>query len=163
MALHSPELLSPPRWRPWPALVHAAEALAQRLRPQPPANRDQRVGERAEEIAYWSLREHGYTIVARNYRPGSGSPEPAGEIDLIAWEGSPPCLVFVEVKASGSVGQFALEDRLDQAKRLQLASLASQFCRRRGHSGPYRFDAVTVDGPFERRPLIQLYRDAFDA
>src|SRR5208283_3112143 len=51
-----------------------------------------KTGARGETLAYWYLRQAGYTIVARNRRARSG----AGEIDLIGWDG--PVLSFVEVK-----------------------------------------------------------------
>ena len=53
-----------------------------------PANHG-RIG---EDLAHRYLRDHGCTVVARNYRRAAGP----GEIDLIAWHGDR--LVFVEVK-----------------------------------------------------------------
>src|SRR5437899_12267793 len=57
-------------------------------------------GRRGETLAYWYLRQAGYTIVARNRRSHLG----AGELDLVAWDG--PILSFVEVKTrrSGAAG-----------------------------------------------------------
>ena len=54
------------------------------------------LGGRGENLAYWYLRQAGYTVVARNWRARSG----AGELDLVGWDG--PTLVFVEVKARTS-------------------------------------------------------------
>ena len=51
-----------------------------------------KTGARGETLAYWYLRQAGYTIVARNRRARSG----AGEIDMMGWDG--PVLSFVEVK-----------------------------------------------------------------
>ena len=42
-----------------------------------------KTGVRGETLAFWYLRQAGYTIVARNRRARSG----AGEIDLIGWDG----------------------------------------------------------------------------
>ena len=44
----------------------------------------------AERVAAWSLRLHGYRVLARRYRT------PVGEIDLVVRRGS--LLAFVEVK-----------------------------------------------------------------
>ena len=41
-----------------------------------------KIGRRGEEAAYFYLRRHGYTIVARNWR-SSGR---RGELDLVGWE-----------------------------------------------------------------------------
>ena len=51
-----------------------------------------RTGIRGETYAYWYLRRHGYTGVARNFR----SPSVKGEIDLVGYDGK--VLAFVEVK-----------------------------------------------------------------
>jgi len=115
------------------------------------------LGQRGEDLAYWSLRRHGYTIVARNLRlPGQ-----EGELDLIAFEGRPPSLVFIEVKTRSHEGQFAAEDAVDEAKRQHLIRMARAYRRRRSHRGPYRFDVVAIYGPDDDRPRITLHRGAF--
>jgi len=51
-----------------------------------------RTGIRGETFAYWYLRRHGYTIIARNFMvPGM-----KGEIDLAGYDGE--VLAFIEVK-----------------------------------------------------------------
>src|SRR3954471_3049485 len=50
------------------------------------------VGRRGEELAYFYLREQGYTVVARNWR----NPRRKGELDIVGWHEQVLC--FVEVK-----------------------------------------------------------------
>ncbi len=150
------ETLPPPRqlgWKWWQALEWAVS----RLRRFPAAIPAHHVGRRGEDLAYWSLRQRGYTIIARNYRlPGC-----EGEVDLIAWEGNPPCLVFVEVKTRSREGRFTAEDAVNVEKRRHLRRLARAFRRWRRHLGPYRFDVVAVYGPDTGAPELRLYRHAF--
>jgi putative endonuclease len=110
-----------------------------------------------EQVAYWCLRQRGYTIVARNFRlPGR-----EGELDLIAFEGQPQELVFIEVKTRTQVDQFPAEDAVNAEKRRHLIRLARAYRRRRRYDGPYRFDVVAVYGPHTERPRIDLFRAAF--
>ena len=75
--------------------------------------REQR-GREAEDRAARYLESEGYTILARRHRT------PAGEVDLIAFDGE--VLAFVEVKARASVGRglFSLGER--QAARIAAAA-----------------------------------------
>ncbi len=75
--------------------------------------REQR-GREAEDHAARYLESEGYTILARRHRT------PAGEVDLIAFDGE--VLAFVEVKARASVGRglFSLSER--QAARIAAAA-----------------------------------------
>src|SRR5450432_3006906 len=57
-----------------------------------------------EDLAHRFLRRQGYTVVARNYRSGSG----AGEIDIVAFDKQD--LVFIEVKTRAS-DEFGSPDR----------------------------------------------------
>lgn len=81
-------------------------------------------------------------------------------MDLIAYEGSPPALVFVEVKTRTREGEIDAEGAVDARKREHLVRLARAYRRRRGLSGPYRFDVVVVYGPEEWAPRIELHRGA---
>ena len=82
---------------------------------------------------------HGCTVVARNYRPPSGS----GEIDLVAWHGG--TLVFVEVKTRASAEFGAPERAVDAEKRGRLARAARDYARRAGVEwGRTRFDIVSI-------------------
>lgn len=126
-----------------------------------PAADAQALGQRGEDLAYWFLRRQGYTIVARNHRAASRKLGGAGEIDLIAFEGVPAAMVFVEVKTRAREGKFATESAVNAAKRRHLLRAARGYRRRRHYTGPYRFDVVVVEGPEEKHPRLRLHRDAF--
>jgi len=110
-------------------------------------------GRLGEDMAHRYLRGRGCTIVARNYRPRSGT----GEIDLVAWHGDK--LVFVEVKTRSSA-EFGQPDRaVDTEKRQHLARAARDYARRAGVGWDRtRFDILAVV-LWPRR--IEWIRDAF--
>jgi putative endonuclease len=128
-------------------LYRAADALRRRsLR-----NDHGRMG---EDYAHRYLRDHGCTVVARNYRTPSGR----GEIDLVVWDGA--TLAFVEVKTRSSVEFGAPESAVDDEKRERLQAAARNYARRTGVEWEKtRFDIVSV--LLGRRVRIEWQRDAF--
>jgi putative endonuclease len=110
-------------------------------------------GIRGETFAYWYLRRHGYTLVARNYTvPGI-----KGEIDLIGYDGR--ALAFVEVSAQA---QTTPEDAVNADKRRNLARMARQFLRsRRIDSASYRFDVLAIESHAGKKPIVRLHKSAF--
>src|SRR4051794_952455 len=76
-------------------------------------------GRRGEKLAAKFLRRHGYKILYRNFRGGTG-----GEIDIVARHGD--TLVFVEVKTRGSeeFGRPFETIRRDQQRRISRGALA---------------------------------------
>ena len=126
----------------------AADALRRRSRP-PDA------GRLGEDMAHRYLRDHGCTVVARNYRTRSGS----GELDLVVWHG--PTLVFVEVKTRATA-DFGDPDRaVDEEKRRRLRRAALDYSRRAGVEWERtRFDIVAI---VLSRPRVRFewIRDAF--
>lgn len=114
-----------------------------------------RRGIRGETYAYWYLRRHGYTLVARNFRvPGLH-----GEIDLIGYDAG--VLAFVEVKMRGA-GPGLPEDAVTQDKRRVLARIARQFlAARRIPEAPCRFDVLAIEAPPRSRPIVRLHKNAF--
>lgn len=112
------------------------------------------LGRRGEDLAHRYLQRHGFRIVARNYRPPSGS----GEIDLIAFDGD--TLVLVEVKCRTSEESGAPERNVDPDKARRMRRAGYDFARRAGVSWDrVRLDLVSVvlDDP----PRIRHQRDAF--
>ena len=110
-------------------------------------------GRLGEDMAHRYLRGRGCTIVARNYRPRSGT----GEIDLVAWHQDK--LVFVEVKARASAEFGQPERAVDAEKRKHLAHAARDYARRAGAEWEQtRFDIVAVVLSPRR---IEWVRDAF--
>lgn len=136
------------RWRPLPR-DGSPKGLARAA--------NQQTGAQGEEAAYWYLRRHGYTIVARNFRRFGLR----GEVDLIGWDGT--TLVFIEVKTRAAKGLFPAEQAVNAEKRAQLLRLAQTYMRRRRIRTVPRFDIVTVYSPDAAQPEIALYRDAFRA
>lgn len=117
-----------------------------------------RTGARGEKLAYWYLRQAGYTIVARNRSARSG----AGELDLVGWDG--PVLSFVEVKTRTTMDAGPPEAAVSKAKQRRIARAASEYLRRL-HRGPlsYRFDIASVAWDPEAGLQVRLIKDAFKA
>jgi putative endonuclease len=111
-------------------------------------------GRMGEDLAHRYLRDHGCTVVARNYRTRSGS----GEIDLVVWHGD--TLVFVEVKTRATA-EFGEPDRaVDAEKRQHLQHAATDYARRANVDWTRtRFDIVSI---VLGRPIrIDWIREAF--
>ena len=128
-------------------LYRVSDAVRRRLRP--PGS-----GRLGEDLAHRYLRRHGCTIVARNYRPRSGT----GEIDLVAWQRD--TLVFVEVKTRASA-EFGSPDRaVDTEKERYLRHAARDYARRAEVDwSQVRFDIVSV--VLAKPPQIEWIQDAF--
>lgn len=90
--------------------------------------RAERRGRRAETIAAWWLRLHGWRIVATRVRT------PVGEVDLVARRFS--AIAFVEVKARADALGFAMA--VDRSRLRRVAAAASFL------SAQPRFAATTV-------------------
>jgi putative endonuclease len=116
------------------------------------------LGIRGETLAYWYLRQAGYTVVARNWRARSG----AGELDLVGWEG--PILVFVEVKARTSEATGPPEVAVSPNKRARVIRAAKEYLRQlRRKPVDCRFDVVSVSWHQEKGLQVRLIKDAFKA
>ncbi len=117
-----------------------------------------KTGARGETLAYWYLRQAGYTIVARNRRARSG----AGEIDLIGWDG--PVLSFVEVKTRTTEAAGPPETAVSKSKQRRIGRAANEYLRRlRGKPVSYRFDIASVAWNSEAGLQVRLIKDAFKA
>lgn len=105
----------------------------------PAADRGRRAfGRAGEEAAASYLREHGLSILNRNYYT------PFGELDIVAaGEG---CLVFVEVKSAraGASGDPRLQFTPRKVGRMYKAALAYLEKERPGEDVDFRFDFVVV-------------------
>lgn len=94
----------------------------------------ERGGRRAEMIAAWWLRLHGWRVLAVRART------PVGEVDLIARRGR--VLAFVEVKARASQAESALA--LDDYRLRRVVRATESLIPRYMRSG----DTVRIDAMF---------------
>jgi putative endonuclease len=148
-----------PITRAWRSLVRRASSkLIERQELSPEA----RLGRNGEEAAYWHLRDQGFTMVEKNYRPAGLR----GEIDMIGWDGD--VLVFVEVKTRQSTGIMSPEAAVDRNKQRNMIAAAQQYRRKANLTArPYRFDVLSVtaerDGAARASSKLKLehFRDAF--
>lgn len=129
--------------------------------------RARRTGIRGETYAYWYLRRHGYTLIARNYR----TPSMKGEIDLIGYDGKVLAFVEVKTRAACDEGEPAMrqnrpEDSVNWEKRRNLTRVARQFLRARRiepESAECRFDMMAIENRAGARPEVRLHKGAFTA
>lgn len=114
-------------------------------------------GRRSERAAARHLRRMGYRILARNHTC------PAGELDLIALDGS--VVVFVEVRSTETTDVGRPASSVDAAKQRRLTELALHYLQANRLLGrPARFDVLALTWPpGQRRPAIMHYPDAFAA
>jgi putative endonuclease len=103
------------------------------------------------------LRRQGYRVLARNYTC------PLGELDLVAADGR--CVVFVEVRSTGTDDLERPALSVDLAKQRRLTQLALHYLRAHGLlDAPARFDVLALSWPADRRePRIEHHRQAFEA
>jgi len=115
-----------------------------------------KTGRRGETLAYWYLRQAGYTIVARNRAARSG----AGELDLVGWDG--PVLSFVEVKTRTTADAGPPEAAVSKAKQKRIARAANEYLRHlRRKPVSYRFDIASVAWDPAAGLQVRLIKDAF--
>ncbi len=135
--------------------ARSVRAVIRSLRNAGAGGSDSAFGAEGEELAYWYLRERGFTIVARNYRrAGLG-----GEVDLIGWDGG--TLVFVEVKARHSAEVRRAEDAVDREKRRHLVAAGRDYRRRAQVQAPHRYDVISIYSQPAGGPVVEHFRDAF--
>src|SRR5579872_1955831 len=115
---------------------------------------DLAAGSRGEDLAHRFLRRQGVSVVARDFRPRSGS----GESGLVA--GEKEQLAFVEVNTRAT-DEFGTPDRaVDAEKQGHIEHAARDYARRAEVDwGLVRFDIVSV--LLTDPPQIELLRDAF--
>ncbi len=117
----------------------------------------QHTGVRGETYAYWYLRRHGYTLIAKNYR----APGVKGEIDLVGYDGE--VLAFVEVKTRRmeKADDTPPEENVTWSKQEALARMAKHFLREwRLRDVPWRIDLLAIENRPNERPVVRLHKDA---
>lgn len=116
----------------------------------------QALGRKGEEVAVDFLKKQGYRIIKRNYRCR------AGEIDIIAKQGS--SLAFVEVKTRRSTRFGLPEEAVSYEKKRHLTRVAlGYFTHYRIKETKCRFDVVSVVMNENGVKEIRLIKNAFEA
>jgi putative endonuclease len=123
------------------------------------------LGRRAEDEAARRLAEEGWRVLERNARVRYAELGIAGELDIVALDGS--ALVFVEVKA-GRLGSRTGPERpvlaVGPRKQLRLRRLARAWLASEGRRPPFsaiRFDAIGIVFDGERVRDYEHLRGAF--
>lgn len=97
----------------------------------------QLLGAHGERLAARRYEDHGYEVVARNWRCADG------ELDLVVRDDRR--LVFVEVKTRSSDRFGHPAEAVTPAKQRRIRRLARRFCDDTGHRAPQlRFDVVAI-------------------
>lgn len=135
--------------------LRALDSLARILPSKDSGPQHLRTGRRGEEAAYFYLREHGYVIIARNYR----SPRSRSELDLVGWDGSTLC--FIEVKTRTTRNIMPAEAAVDAEKQRDLSRVAREFLRKIKGDPPFRSDIVSVYLENGLAPDIEVFKNAF--
>ena len=99
------------------------------------------VGNAGEDKACVWLTDHGFEIIARNWRAKRG------EIDIVAKKAS--LLVFAEVKTLPSGDMETLSHELDERKQKRIVETAKLFLlnHRKYSNDTIRFDVLVVNMP----------------
>jgi putative endonuclease len=135
--------------------IRALDSAA-RLLPKPKSVSEHlQTGRRGEEEAYFYLRRLGYVIVARNFR----SPRSRSELDMAGWDKDTLC--FIEVKTRTTREIQPAEAAVDPEKQHDLCGVAREFLRKMPDDVAFRFDIVSVYFEAHKKPVIELFKNAF--
>lgn len=116
----------------------------------------QAIGRWGEDVAADFLAVQGYTILTRNYRT------PAGELDIIARDGS--AIVFVEVKTRRTASFGPPQAAVTPAKAAHIIAAAQHYLLETEQiDGDWRIDVVAVYGSPRKTPEVTLIRSAVEA
>ncbi|HEX3683356.1 MAG TPA: YraN family protein [Bryobacteraceae bacterium] len=127
---------------------------ARQLRERRTLSPEAALGRRGEDLAHRYLRNAGFRVVARNYRPNEGE----AEVDIIARDGD--TVVFVEVKSRSS-SDFGAPDRaIGNDKQKNIVRAARSYATRAGITwSQVRFDTISI--VFTNPPSLVHQQDAF--
>ena len=113
-----------------------------------------RLGRRGEKAARDFLMRHGIDVIDMNWTC------PAGEVDIVAWDGC--TLRFVEVKTRKSTGRGFPEEAVTPEKRARYERIAEYYLQDFGKteiSVTFDIIGILVNGP--DRAFLRYHRDAF--
>ena len=115
----------------------------------------QRIGQRAEDVAADFLRTQGLEILERNYR------RRLGELDIIARDGDVLIIAEVRTRASDRYGGAAAS--VDGRKQQRLIRAAAQLLQQRKDFSQLRvrFDVLVVSETGACSPMVQWLQHAF--
>ena len=114
-----------------------------------------RRGVRGEKLACRYLRRSGYKILLRNFRGRSG-----GEIDVVCRDND--TLVFVEVKTRAREDFGRPVAAVDRQKQKRISRGALAWLRMLDNRDIlFRFDVVEVIMTDDRKPRLELIKNAF--
>lgn len=121
--------------------------------PRPPFGSAHEAGVYGEGLAAQALRQHGYKILAHNWRCM------AGEVDIIAMQGD--MLVFVEVKLRSSEKYGTAIEAVTDKKRNTLYQIALSYVDSHEiRDTNWRIDAIAIRlTPTYKVHSIQIYED----
>lgn len=113
-------------------------------------------GDRGERTAVRYLRRQGYRILARQAR------NRLGEIDIVA--AHEDWIVFVEVKTRQTTAKGHPAEAVHTGKQRQLTRAALGWLKSRGWlDRRCRFDVIAITWQSNAAPVIEHYRNAFEA
>ncbi len=93
-------------------------------------------GKKGEEIAVSFLKQHGYSILEKNWRSGSA------EIDIIAKKDD--FIIVIEVKTRRTDYFGEPEEFVTKAKQKQLVKAADSYVLKNKLENEVRFDIISV-------------------
>jgi putative endonuclease len=127
---------------------------ARQLRERRTLSPEAALGRRGEDLAHRYLRNAGFRVVARNYRPNEGE----AEVDIIARDGD--TVVFVEVKSRTSADFGAPDRAIGGDKQKNIVRAARSYATRAGITwSQVRFDIISI--VFTNPPSLVHQQDAF--
>ena len=117
-------------------------------------NKQQKFGEKSENLAAWFLRENGYKIIEQNYR------NRIGEIDIIAQDKK--TIVFVEVKSRRSIRYGSPKWAVTPQKQRKISMVALYYLKTTKQiDAKARFDVVAITSNRDV-PQIEIVKNAFE-